>query len=483
MRINCLLVALLVLLSSCADAVAQTAGIRITYDYLHPDRTSWVYVRPAGDTLRGTGRNIRVRQETPVSVSVVNCNVEVIQPEVSIRRGARADSVVATGISDFFSRISGVLVPGMGLDLRNLLTPKARGEKAGSSLIYAPMQIDLSTADLLASASLVDLESQLRDRLTEAERWRSIQTRLRGLRYNTTLPKTELTRQADELVRQLTPTALPLLTDGNTARQVFRQLALENAEYMKYVLTLFKRQATRQPVSRGDTDAPSFNSFAIAESARIYEKTITDELADQLTATLYEVVTHYSTLRQNTFTASCNATVNKGSEALLIQFYDTTVPDKRKLTRSEHFQIDAPGRVQLVTSFGLSFMGYSQPPQAYGLIDGKISATDLDRFSPAITGLFHVFKRSASTTRLGAHLGAAVPLSDAKAVGFLIGPSLALGGTNVICLNAGIFTGRTTRLSKGLAVGDKYSSTSLLTVNRYALGYQVGVSFVFGQRR
>lgn len=459
-------------------------GITIEYDYLNPTNARWRY-ESGRDTAYHQERHIRVKREAAVKIRVQNVNADALQSEIMVRKGPNADSLV---ISSLLGLVSTYAAPA-GLDLKGLLALKSRG--AGLTVLqYAPLQVDLEAARSFATASVSDLDASIRDRLAEVARWRSVREQIKALRYNPTLPKPELIRRSHENLAQLAATAPGLFENDTQARTLLGQLALENAEYLRYALTLLEQKATASTTaSRGDATQPDFNQFMITEAIRQHRKVVTDDLADQLTTILHETLTHYQALSRNTFAASLNTTIDRNSEAIVLQFYDNSTPasstDKRKVVRTDRFTVSPPGQWQLSTSFGLSFLQFSQRLQSYAIVNSRVAASDLDLLTPTLVGLFQFLQRGTGYVRGGMHLGVGIPLTDPRGVSFLIGPSLVLGKQNAISLNAGVFTAKATRLGGGLVVGDEYKLgvTTPPTINRYEWGYHVGLSFQFGLRR
>lgn len=425
----------------------------------------------------------------PVKIHLQNFNADALQSELIVRRGPNPDSIMTTSITSLLGMAAAFAVPG-GMDLAKLLVPKSRGA-TGATLLYAPLQIDMENARTFSSASVTDLDALIRERLAEIAKWRTVREQIRALRYNTTMPKADLQRSAREMLNQLAPAAPTLFDDEKQARQLLGQLALENAQYLKYAFTLLQQKSasitTDTPASRGDNGPSSFNEFLTNEAIRQHSKVITDDFADQLALLLNETLTHYQGIRQNTFTTNLATTIDRNSEAIVLQFFDAATPvstDKRRVVRTDKFTLTQPGQWQLVTSFGLSFIQYSQRLQSYAIVNNKIMATDLNLFTPALSGYIQVFRRTTGFTRLGAHIGVGVPLAESRGVCFQLGPSIAFGRQNALSVNAGLFTARATRLGSGLSVGDSYTTTTTPpTINRYEWGFQVGVSFQFGLRR
>lgn len=223
----------------------------------------------------------------------------------------------------------------------------------------------------------------------------------------------------------------------------------------------------------------------VAEAIRLHQKAIPDDLASQLSQVLGDVVTHYQAVQRNPYTTIFQVKPDKNTESVLLQFYDGSLPTgtARRLVRSEPFPLAQPNQLQIVTSFGLSFITYSQRLQSCGVVNSKVAASDLDWLTPSLSGFFHLIGRSETAqVRLGAHLGVGVPLTEAKGVCFMLGPSLAVGRKSNVLINLGTFTGRVTRLGAGLQVGDSYSGT-LPTATRYEWGFHAGVSYQLNLKR
>ena len=457
-------------------------AILIDYDYLNPTATRWRY-ESGRDTTFHSERLIRVGREMPVKIRLQNINADALQPELIVRRGINSDSLV---ISSLLGLVGNFAAPA-GLDLKGMMALKSRGA-APATILYAPLQVDLEAARAFANSSVAELDVSIRERLTEISRWRTVREQVRSLRYHPSLPKAELLRRCRESLVQLAATAPDLFDNPTQAQSLLGQLALENAEYLRYALTLMEQKATSTTATRGDVTQADFNQFMVAEAIKQHRKVVTDDLADQLTTVLNETLAHYQALMRNTFTTSLSTTIDRGSEAIILQFAETNPPpastDKRKLVRTDKFIISPPGQWQLSTSLGLSFIQFSQRLLSYGVLDGKVVASDQDQFIPSLAAYVQAFPRTSAYVRLGAHVGVGVPLTDARGVCFQVGPSLLIGRQNALSINAGLFTSRATRLGAGLSVGDKYTSTvGLPTVNRYEWGYQVGLSFQFGLRR
>lgn len=464
----------------CFATLTQAQTLLIDYDYLNARNTRWRFEN-GPDTMYHQERIIRVRRETPVKIQLLNVNTEAIQSELVVRRGSNSDSLI---ISTLLGLIGAYAAP-VGVDLKALLAMKSRGANTVAALEYAPMQVDLETARSFANAPVADIDASIRERLAEIAKWRTVREHVRALRYTTGQSKETLLKNCRENLAQLTKSAPALFDNDAQARVLLGQLATENAEYLRYALAQME-QKTSAPaaVARGDGSTVDFNQFMVAAAIRQHRKLITDDMADQLAALLLETLNHYQALSRNTFTASLNTAIDRRSEALILQFFDTTPvgnsTDKRKMIRTEKFMLSPPGQWQVNTSIGLSFIQFRNQLLSYGVVDQKIVATKLDQFIPTLAGFVQAFPGG----RVGVHLGVGVPLSETKGVCFLAGPSVAFGRQKTVVFNAGFFTAKATRLGAGLSVGDKYTSTTALpTINRYEWGIQIGLSFSFGLRR
>ncbi|MEZ0609415.1 hypothetical protein ACAW74_12905 [Fibrella sp. WM1] len=472
------------LIVSVFTASAQT--LLIDYNYQQPAASRWATLVGA-DTVYRPDRNIPMRRVQDVRVVVRNVNMEALRPELVIRQGLSLDSSLRTTMSSLLTTVASLAAPA-GVDLKSMMGMKSRGA-APTQLLYAPMQVDLDDVRGFETASVVDLDGLIRNRLNEVHKWQQVREQLRQIRYDPTLPKQEAQRRCQQAAQQLTASAQTLLADEAQARQAVERIAVENAEYLKFALATLQHRTVSATASvtttaRGDQAAPVFTDFVIAEAVRLHQKAIPEDLASQLSQVLGDVVTHYQAVQRNPYATVFQAKADKNTESVLLQFYESTPAGAaRRLVRSEPFSLAQPNQLQIVTSFGLSFIAYSQRLQSYGVVNGKVAASELDWLTPALSGFFHMISRSETArVRLGGHLGVGVPLTEAKGVCFMIGPSLAVGRRSNVLVNAGAFTGRVTRLGAGLQVGDAYSGT-LPTATRYEWGFHVGVSYQLNLKR
>lgn len=144
-------------------------------------------------------------------------------------------------------------------------------------------------------------------------------------------------------------------------------------------------------------------------------------------------------------------------------------------------EVEVFGGLKINASVGISFAGFFNRPQEYGVRDGRIYADDLDVFSPIITSFIHFHPQSKKQVSLGGAFGLGIGLGGEGAglQNYFLGPSLVVGKKQRIVFSTGLMTGKTERLAQGFGVGEAYDQNIVPTKSIYELGYFLGISFNF----
>lgn len=144
-------------------------------------------------------------------------------------------------------------------------------------------------------------------------------------------------------------------------------------------------------------------------------------------------------------------------------------------------EIEVFGGLKINASVGISFAGFFNRPQDFGVRDGRIFADDLDAFVPVITSFIHFHPQSKRQVSLGGAFGLGIGLGGEGngLQNYFLGPSLIVGKRQRIVFSTGLMTGKVNRLARAYQVGDAFDETDVPTKSIYELGYFLGVSFNF----
>lgn len=144
--------------------------------------------------------------------------------------------------------------------------------------------------------------------------------------------------------------------------------------------------------------------------------------------------------------------------------------------------IPVSGTWKVTGGIGISFGALKDPRFEYTVRDNKIVGQELDQFIPIVTSFAHFYKQSPGNVNIGGSFGVGLPIlggSDIQAASFFLGPTVILGESSRFLLSGGLMGAKAKRLANGFQVGDSFDSFSeaLPTINRYELGYFIGLSF------
>jgi len=462
----------------CCLAVFSLAQhpIVVEYDYLNPGKTRLGYLTDKNDTIFFKKRKIRIKGDTPVSFHLINYNSESLKVEAKVKRGINSDSLSGINFLSFFSTIgSFVNVP--GVDITKIL-PK-RGPARNEEL--KRLRPDLEEINRWNFESdIVALDTTIRAKLRQVNNWKIVAREAKKLRENTSLSKAETGKKMIQLLSGLSEDAPVALADENLAALLVRQVARENATYLKRAIVSYSEKVKKRPASRGGL---VMDEYDLAEdNIKGYEEYINDKTEPDIQQTLSDISRSYQAVLNNKFEGKLNAILDGNSELVSLNFFqktgNTDEPKSGQLVHTEPFEISGKGGIRISSSFGISISSYAQDLEEYFVTNGKISSSKGDRLVPSFAAYIQFSGKREAAFKLGGHFGFGIPLTESKGVSFLLGPSLLFGTKNIVCVNLGILTGKVTRLSGGWNLGDSYSAAGVPpTRTRYELGYHAGVSF------
>ena len=458
---------------------AQKAAY-VEYDYYNPAKTRVGYIGSANDTIFSHKRIIKVKGATPCIIRLLNYNTEALQTTSTLRKGTNMDSVSAVNFSGFVNTLSTLVNPSIGINFSNLL-PKGRGmlrmnvEMANLHPNFDELQVDDQ------EDALVKYDTIIRNKLSDINNWKLLLNRLNQLRFNTNFSRDETKKKTDELLKTLSADAPIVLKDEVKSRIVVRQLARENTDYLRFALASFQKQIDNPIASRGISN--QINEYELAkENIKEYQKYVNNDTEAEVRQVMDNIVSSYQAILNNPFETKMNLVIEENIDLLQLNMYPVNEKGQRvskEPIQSQPFLVKIPGSVTILNTVGISFVQFIDPIKSYAVnSSAKIVSSLSDKILPSFSFYMHFVGRGSGTVKLGGHFGVGVPLTESKSVNFQLGPTLVVGAQNAICLNFGMIAGRVQRLSGGLKEGDSYTSTSPLpTVNRYELGYQVGLSF------
>jgi hypothetical protein len=449
--------------------------VYLEYDYVNPGRSKVGYINSGNDTVFQQKRSIRLRGNTPISIHLINYNIEALQLETQIRKGPNTDSISIANFSGFLGTLTAVMAPMVGIDISKIMKSRGSLNKISS---LASMSPDFNQLQALASGDdIIAMDTIIKWRLTEISKWKYVLTRLNQLRYNTQLPASEIKKLSKEAVTQLSPDAPDVLKDESKAPLLVMQIARENADYLKASMELLSKNVTNTPASRG---IGTLDEYQLAkENIKGYQQYINESTESDINKTLSEIVGSYQAIMKNPFDAHLSTNIDNNAELLSLNFYQNAlITNRREVVHSAPFLIKSAGGISIINSIGISFMQFNKPLEIYSVNNGKIVSNLSDFVLPTISAYMHFLSKSHAAFKIGGHFGLGVPLSESKSISFQFGPTLIIGTQNSICINLGLMTGRVTRLGGGWEVGAPYTATTALpTLNRYEWGYHVGISF------
>jgi len=162
---------------------------------------------------------------------------------------------------------------------------------------------------------------------------------------------------------------------------------------------------------------------------------------------------------------------------------DTTLAgETERLIETAPIEVPVFGGFKVNASLGISFGQYKDQPQNYFVRDTVILAEDQDNFIPILTSFIHFYGQGSRAISLGGTIGVGLPIVNVgnnQSISFFAGPSVIIGKGDRIVLSVGVMDDRVARLGQGLEIGESYFSDGdvVPTIQRYELGYFVGVSY------
>ncbi len=257
------------------------------------------------------------------------------------------------------------------------------------------------------------------------------------------------------------------LTDLN---KQFVNLALDDAEYLKYVSDL---QTFRK-------DAQSYSTFlkdALNDSGSMTDFPSRQELTN-LQFSLAEVIS-------NDFTYNSRITARSDVLNITIKLVkkSRSLGGEKEVAKSRHLRLEAKGGLKVTASVGLNFSQFLTASQTYSARDNVIVGDDAGFFSPTAASMLHFYSYNGRKLSLGGSFGIGFPMlggdDENQSLQFFIGPSLIFGTTQRMVLNFGVMGGRATRLAKGYETGDYFDDTfgDIPTRSPYEIGLFIGTSF------
>lgn len=145
--------------------------------------------------------------------------------------------------------------------------------------------------------------------------------------------------------------------------------------------------------------------------------------------------------------------------------------------------IPISGIWKVTAGLGLSFGIYQNKLQRFSLNTNLITVDEIDQFAPKVTSFAHFYKKNNKDVSIGTSFGIGLPIlgssATSQAISFFLGPSLILGNNENFIFSAGIMGAKAERLAFGFKEGDFYESITetLPTINRYELGYFIGLTY------
>ena len=163
------------------------------------------------------------------------------------------------------------------------------------------------------------------------------------------------------------------------------------------------------------------------------------------------------------------------------QFYANQTGDFKPYKTLDQ-TIPVSGTWKVTGGVGISFGALKDPRFNYSIRESKIVAQEMDQFIPIVTSFAHFYKQSPGNVNIGGSFGVGLPIlggADIQAASFFLGPTIILGESSRFLLSGGVMGAKATRLAAGLQVGDTFDTITdaIPTVDRYELGYFIGLSF------
>jgi hypothetical protein len=458
---------------------AQNA-VYVEYDYFNPANTRIGYINSNNDTVFTNKKTIKVKGATPCTVRILNYNVDALQTTSMLRKGVNVDSVSNVNVLSFVNTFTSLVNPSIGINFSSLL-PKSRGPQFKMAMAdLHPDFAELQVNDNDQLSTLVKYDNLIRKKLTDINTWKLLLIQLNQLKFNTKLSAIDIKEQSVSLVAKLTIDAPVVLNDKIKSRIVVRQLARENADYLRYALVSFQKQVENDSVP--SDNAKSKDGFEFAkENIKSYQKYINADTETEVLTVMDDIVSSYQAITNNPFETRMNLMIEDNIDLLQLNMY--AINDKgqrisKEPIQSQPFFVKMPGRISIFNTVGVGLMKFNNALETYSLKGSTIVSTPADQVVPAFAFYMHFVGRGNGAAKFGGHFGVGVPLTENKSVNFQLGPTIVIGSQNAICINAGIVAGKVQRLGGGYKVGETYTSnTALPTINRYELGYQVGLSF------
>ena len=250
----------------------------------------------------------------------------------------------------------------------------------------------------------------------------------------------------------------------------FVNLALDDADYLKYVANLQTFRKDAQSISQQLKEALSVDGGLDDFPSK-------QDLTN-LQFSLAEVISNDFTYHSRTQAYSDILNIN-----IKMVKKEHPLGEEKEVVKSRNLRLEAKGGLKVTASVGLNFSQFLTAGQTFSARDNLIVADNAGVFSPTAASMLHFYTYNGKKLSLGGSFGIGFPMlageGESQSLHFFIGPSLIFGTKQRMVLNMGLMGGRATRLAKGYKPGDYFDDSfgDIPTRNPYEIGLFIGTSF------
>ncbi len=455
----------------------------INYDLIS-QKTNIINLKNTKDTLHK--KEFKLKPGSNIKFKITNFNPEALELERISKKSFVIDTLLMSSNQNaIFSFLQNkMVVPSLGKEFSGMLEglTKSRGQGA-SPLKTNKLLINKEELSNIPNYNFEDLSILMNSRFQAYAKLKEADSDLKKLRLEFNSTEESIKTNASKVIDFLDIETKKLFKSDKNQMDVLerlKQIASENALMIELASEALNNAFNEGNVPKTrSSDSDFFHKIETKnfESLQQAAKELNQEKIIQELINFYQ---DYRIILEKKYSYTFVTTANYNTDLLNINFYKVNAnnignKNQREFLKSETFKFKI-NELKVATNAGILFVNYFENPQSYGIYNGKISATELDKITPVISTMLNFGSTSSAPIKIGGNLGIGVAVNEKKSIHFFLGPSISIGRTNLINLNFGLSTSRITRLSEGLKVGDIYAA-KVPTIDRYELGLYFGLTF------
>lgn len=148
------------------------------------------------------------------------------------------------------------------------------------------------------------------------------------------------------------------------------------------------------------------------------------------------------------------------------------------LVSNRSYAIPVNGGWKMNTSLGLAGNYYFHNQSTFSVRpDNQIAEASIDRFTPALTAMLHLYRRSAGAITFGPAVGLGLTFNESKGASILLGGSAILGESERLVATLGLLGGEVTKLTPGYQIGSQANPAIPITTTGFDYGIFFGMSY------